>query len=80
MGRVNVGRPARVDGNVEAREYLRVTLDFEHDLIDSAAAARFTHQPSDLNDSGYGLDDSIVESGQDRDPGTSKKNYSGSHL
>jgi pyruvate/2-oxoglutarate dehydrogenase complex dihydrolipoamide acyltransferase (E2) component len=67
-------RPALVDGKVEAHEYLSVTLDFDHDLIDGAPAARFTQHLSDLIESGYGLSDSTVESGQARDPGTSEKN------
>ncbi len=53
--------PALVDGNVEAHEYLSVTLDFDHDLIDGAPAARFTQHLSDLIESGYGLVDSTVE-------------------
>jgi pyruvate/2-oxoglutarate dehydrogenase complex dihydrolipoamide acyltransferase (E2) component len=66
-------RPALVDGNVEAHEYLSVTLDFDHDLIDGAPAARFTQQLSDLIESGYGLDDSLCEPEQARAPGISKK-------
>jgi pyruvate/2-oxoglutarate dehydrogenase complex dihydrolipoamide acyltransferase (E2) component len=66
-------RPALVDGKVEAHEYLSVTLNFDHDIIDGAPAARFTQQLSDLIESAYGLADSTVESEQARDPGTSKK-------
>jgi pyruvate/2-oxoglutarate dehydrogenase complex dihydrolipoamide acyltransferase (E2) component len=66
-------RPALVDGKVEAHEYLSVTLNFDHDIIDGAPAARFTQQLSDLIESAYGLSDSTVESEQARDPGTSKK-------
>ena len=50
-------RPALVDGKVEAHEYLSVTLNFDHDLIDGAPAARFTQQLMDLIESGYGLGD-----------------------
>jgi pyruvate/2-oxoglutarate dehydrogenase complex dihydrolipoamide acyltransferase (E2) component len=66
-------RPALVDGKVESHEYLSVTLNFDHDIIDGAPAARFTQQLSDLIESAYGLSDSTVESEQARDPGTSKK-------
>jgi pyruvate/2-oxoglutarate dehydrogenase complex dihydrolipoamide acyltransferase (E2) component len=66
-------RPALVDGKVEAHEYLSVTLDFDHDLIDGAPAARFTQHLIDLIESGYGLGDSMAESEQARAPGTAKK-------
>ena len=66
-------RPALVDGKVEAHEYLSMTLDFDHDLIDGAPAERFTQQLSDLIESGYGLGDSPVESEQVIAPGTAKK-------
>jgi pyruvate/2-oxoglutarate dehydrogenase complex dihydrolipoamide acyltransferase (E2) component len=66
-------RPALVDGKVEAHEYLSVTLDFDHDLIDGAPAARFTQHLSDLIESGSALGDSAVESGQTRAEGASKQ-------
>ncbi len=66
-------RPALVDGKVEAHEYLSVTLDFDHDLIDGAPAARFTQQLCDLIESGSGLGDSTLEWEQARARGTSKK-------
>src|SRR5260370_42178655 len=51
-----IGEPAApVDGKVEAHEDLSVTLDFDHDLIDGAPAARFTQQLVDLIESGHGL-------------------------
>lgn len=49
------GRPALVDGKVEAHEYLCVTLNFDHDIIDGAPAARFTQRLCELIESGYGL-------------------------
>ncbi len=48
-------RPALVDGKVEAHEYLCVTLNFDHDIIDGAPAARFTQRLCELIESGYGL-------------------------
>jgi|SRR5215471_15274619 len=57
-------KPAGVDGAITIREYLCLTLSFNHDLIDGAPAARFTERLKELIESGYGLDDSAVESEQ----------------
>jgi hypothetical protein len=43
-------------------------------MIDGAPAARFTQLLKDLIESGYGLDDSTVESEQVVTAGTAKKN------
>ncbi len=51
-------KPGVVDGRVEVREYLDVTLSFDHDVIDGAPAARFARQFSELVESGYGLGES----------------------
>jgi pyruvate/2-oxoglutarate dehydrogenase complex dihydrolipoamide acyltransferase (E2) component len=50
-------KPGVVDGCIEIREYLCVTLSFDHDVIDGAPAARFTQQFRELIESGYGLCD-----------------------
>jgi hypothetical protein len=55
-------KPGVVDGQVAIRDYLSLTLSFNHDLIDGAPAARFTERLKELIESGYGLDDSTVES------------------
>jgi pyruvate/2-oxoglutarate dehydrogenase complex dihydrolipoamide acyltransferase (E2) component len=55
-------KPGIVDGHIAIREYLCITLSFNHDLIDGAPAARFTQRLKDLIESGYGLPDSTVES------------------
>jgi pyruvate/2-oxoglutarate dehydrogenase complex dihydrolipoamide acyltransferase (E2) component len=47
---------AVVDGNIVIREYLSLTLSFDHDIIDGAPAARFTRSLKDLIEDGYGLD------------------------
>jgi len=52
---------------------LSLTISFNHDIIDGAPAARFAQRLKDLIESGYGLDDSTVESGQAVAPGTAKK-------
>lgn len=48
-------RPGIVEGHIEAREYLDVTLSFDHDIIDGAPAARFTQHFRELLESAYGL-------------------------
>jgi pyruvate/2-oxoglutarate dehydrogenase complex dihydrolipoamide acyltransferase (E2) component len=50
-----------VDGHSAMREYLSLTISFDHDIIDGAPAARFTQRLKDLIESGYGLFDSTVE-------------------
>lgn len=48
-------KPGVVDGRIEVREYMDVTLSFDHDIIDGAPAARFTQSFRELVESGYGL-------------------------
>lgn len=48
-------KPGVVDGNIAIREYLCVTLSFDHDIIDGAPAARFVSRFRELIASGYGL-------------------------
>jgi pyruvate/2-oxoglutarate dehydrogenase complex dihydrolipoamide acyltransferase (E2) component len=48
-------KPGVVDGQIAIREYLCITLSFDHDLIDGAPVARFTAQLKELIESGYGL-------------------------
>jgi pyruvate/2-oxoglutarate dehydrogenase complex dihydrolipoamide acyltransferase (E2) component len=54
-------KPGVVDGQIAIREYLSLTISFDHDIIDGAPAARFTQRLKDLIESGYGLDDSTIE-------------------
>jgi pyruvate/2-oxoglutarate dehydrogenase complex dihydrolipoamide acyltransferase (E2) component len=54
-------KPGVVDGHIAIREYLSMTISFDHDMIDGAPVARFTHRLKDLIESGYGLDDFTVE-------------------
>ena len=49
-------KPGVVDGQIVIREYLCVTLSFNHAIIDGAPAARFTQRLKELIESGYGLD------------------------
>ncbi len=54
-------KPGVVDGQIAIRDYLSLTLSFDHDLIDGAPAVRFTGRLKDLIESGYSLDDSTEE-------------------
>jgi pyruvate/2-oxoglutarate dehydrogenase complex dihydrolipoamide acyltransferase (E2) component len=52
-------KPAVVDGRIEPREILHLTVMFDHDVIDGAPAARFTRRFIELMESGYGLDELV---------------------
>jgi pyruvate/2-oxoglutarate dehydrogenase complex dihydrolipoamide acyltransferase (E2) component len=56
-------KPGVADGRIEIREYLSVTVSFDHDIIDGAPAARFTERFKDLIESGYGLMEQAVGPG-----------------
>jgi pyruvate/2-oxoglutarate dehydrogenase complex dihydrolipoamide acyltransferase (E2) component len=45
-----------VDGRIEVRQYLCVTVSFNHDIIDGAPAARFTQSFRELVETGYGVE------------------------
>jgi pyruvate/2-oxoglutarate dehydrogenase complex dihydrolipoamide acyltransferase (E2) component len=49
-------KPGVVDGRIEVREYLSVTISFDHDIVDGAPAARFTQRLKELIESGYGIE------------------------
>src|SRR6266516_6150410 len=57
-------KPGVVDGHIAIRKYLSLTISFDHETIDGAPAARFTERLKELIESGYGLDDSTIKSGQ----------------
>jgi pyruvate/2-oxoglutarate dehydrogenase complex dihydrolipoamide acyltransferase (E2) component len=48
-------KPAVVEGRIEPREILNLTILFNHDVVDGAPAARFTRRLVELIESGYGL-------------------------
>jgi pyruvate/2-oxoglutarate dehydrogenase complex dihydrolipoamide acyltransferase (E2) component len=48
-------QPRLVDGELRDREFLHVTLSFDHDVVDGGPAARFSARLTDLVESGYGL-------------------------
>jgi len=49
-------KPALVDGRIEPREILDLTVMFDHDVIDGAPATRFVRRLLELIESGYGLE------------------------
>jgi pyruvate/2-oxoglutarate dehydrogenase complex dihydrolipoamide acyltransferase (E2) component len=55
-------KPGIIDGHIAIREYLSLTISFDHDIVDGAPATRFTGRLKELIESGYGLDDSTAES------------------
>jgi hypothetical protein len=57
-------KPGVVDGRIEIREYLCLTLCFDHDVVDGAPAARFASRFKELIESGYGLDAQLPTKGQ----------------
>jgi len=57
-------KPGVVDGQIAIRDYLSMTISFDHDIIDGAPAARFTERLKELIESGYGLDDSTEQNEQ----------------
>ncbi len=48
-------KPGVIDGRIEIREYLNLTITFDHDVVDGAPAARFAQRLKELLESGYGL-------------------------
>jgi pyruvate/2-oxoglutarate dehydrogenase complex dihydrolipoamide acyltransferase (E2) component len=50
-------KPGIVGDRIEPREYLHVTLSFDHDIIDGAPAARFAERLRQLIENGNGLEE-----------------------
>jgi pyruvate/2-oxoglutarate dehydrogenase complex dihydrolipoamide acyltransferase (E2) component len=55
-----VEKPGIVDGRIELREYLSLTISFDHDIVDGAPAARFAAHLKQLIECGYGLSEAQV--------------------
>jgi hypothetical protein len=49
-------KPGVVEGRIEIREYLSVTISIDHDIIDGAPATRFAQRFKELVENGYGLE------------------------
>ncbi|GAB3670450.1 2-oxo acid dehydrogenase subunit E2 [Halopiger thermotolerans] len=48
-------KPGVVDGEIEPREYLSLTVTFDHDVVDGAPAARFVQRLTELLEAAHGL-------------------------
>jgi pyruvate/2-oxoglutarate dehydrogenase complex dihydrolipoamide acyltransferase (E2) component len=53
-------KPAVVEGRIEPREILNLTVLFDHDVVDGAPATRFVRTLMELIESGHGLDETDV--------------------
>jgi pyruvate/2-oxoglutarate dehydrogenase complex dihydrolipoamide acyltransferase (E2) component len=49
-------KPGVIEGRIEIREYLDLTITFDHDVVDGAPAARFAQRLKELLESGYGVE------------------------
>ncbi|MEJ2544873.1 MAG: 2-oxo acid dehydrogenase subunit E2 [Calditrichaceae bacterium] len=49
-------KPGIVNNEIQIREYMSVTLSFDHDIVDGAPAARFIGNFKGLIEIGYGLE------------------------
>ena len=56
-------KAVRVDGQLEFREYLSMTISMDHDIIDGAPATRFALRLKELIESSFGLIDQDIVSG-----------------
>ncbi len=50
-----VEKPGVVDGRIEIREYLDLTISMDHDIVDGAPAARFAQTLTELIENAEGL-------------------------
>lgn len=46
-------KPGIVDGQIEVREYLNLTVSFDHDIVDGAPAARFIQRLKEQIENGF---------------------------
>lgn len=49
-------KPGVVDGRIEVREHLSVTVSVDHDIVDGAPATRFSRRLKELIEAGCGLE------------------------
>jgi pyruvate/2-oxoglutarate dehydrogenase complex dihydrolipoamide acyltransferase (E2) component len=50
-------KPVLHDGTLQSREHLRLTVTFDHDIVDGGPAARFIQRLAELVESGAGIPD-----------------------
>jgi pyruvate/2-oxoglutarate dehydrogenase complex dihydrolipoamide acyltransferase (E2) component len=48
-------KPGVIGDKIEVREYLCMTILFDHDVVDGAPAARFTARLAELVENAFGL-------------------------
>jgi pyruvate/2-oxoglutarate dehydrogenase complex dihydrolipoamide acyltransferase (E2) component len=53
-------KPRLVEGHIQEREFLSLTVSFDHDIVDGGPAARFAHQFKELLVSGYGIKEKML--------------------
>jgi pyruvate/2-oxoglutarate dehydrogenase complex dihydrolipoamide acyltransferase (E2) component len=53
-------KPGVIEGRIEVREYLDLTITFDHDIVDGAPAARFAQRLKELLESSDGLENIIA--------------------
>jgi hypothetical protein len=73
-------KPAIVDGRIEPREILHLTVMFDHDIVDGGPAARFTQRLVELIESGYGLDELQYVTALDTEPAPEQAAHAGSDI
>ena len=54
-------KPRLIDGELRSREFLSLTVTFDHDVVDGAPAARFVQRLGERLESCHGLDAAGVE-------------------
>lgn len=57
-------KPVLVEGRIEPREILNLTVSFDHDIVDGGPATRFVRRLVELIESGYGLDEEDIHAEQ----------------
>ena len=61
-------KPAVVEGRIEPREILNLTVMFDHDVVDGAPATRFVRRLVELIESGDGLGEDQTQTAIDTEP------------
>lgn len=49
-------KPAFINGEIEIREYLDITVTLDHDIVDGAPAVRFVEQLKERIENAHGLE------------------------
>ncbi len=65
-------KPAVVEGRIEPREILNLTVTFDHDIVDGGPATRFVRRLVDLIESGYGLEEQETTPAAENEPSTER--------